>query len=117
LADDPGLAAWTGGELGYNRQLMDIRDRIDAVLATKGLDNRDFERRASHSLKSNYPRLTPIAGGTDLGRDADIVPLPNGPRMLATVGPRFANLKRGLSGWKEGAWRNSSFQDRSPDPS
>jgi hypothetical protein len=80
---------------------MDLRDRIDAALTTKELDDRDFERCAYHFLKRVYPQLTLITGGTDLGRDADIGPLDDGPRLLVTTGPLLANLKRGIKRMKE----------------
>jgi hypothetical protein len=80
---------------------MDLRDRIDASLKTKELDDRDFERCAYHFLKRVYPQLTLITGGTDLGRDADIGALEDSPRLLVTTGPLLTNLKRGIKRMKE----------------
>jgi DNA polymerase III delta prime subunit len=47
-------------------------DRIEHALATKRLDPDLFERCATDMLIEVYPGLSPIRGGTDSGRDADI---------------------------------------------
>jgi hypothetical protein len=81
--------------------MPDLRDRIEAALKTKELDPRDFEQCAVQSLTSVYPGLSPVTGGADLGRDADLGPLLDGPRLLATIGPPGANLHRGLASMKK----------------
>lgn len=47
-------------------------DRIDHALATKQLDAHLFERCVQDLLIEVYPGLSPIPGGTDWGRDADV---------------------------------------------
>ncbi len=47
-------------------------DRIENALATKRLGAAVFERCAQDLLTDLYPGLSPIPGGTDWGRDADI---------------------------------------------
>jgi len=47
--------------------------RIEHALATKRLSPEVFERCAQDLLSAVYPGLSPIPGGTDWGRDADIV--------------------------------------------
>ncbi len=46
--------------------------RIEHALATKRLSPEVFERCAQDLLSAVYPGLSPIPGGTDWGRDADI---------------------------------------------
>src|SRR6266536_4045949 len=62
-------------------------DRIEQALATRRLDHNLFERCAQDLLIETYPGLTPIPGGTDWGRDADIhgigTEIPT--RLLATA--------------------------------
>lgn len=60
-----------------------------------------FERAACALLRPQYPGLSPIEGGTDLGRDADIYEHgdaedPSTGRLLATTGDPVKNLDRGL---------------------
>lgn len=80
---------------------MDLLDRIDAKLKTKDLDPKDFERCAIDLLSGIYPGITPVTGGTDFGRDADIGELGEGPRLLATTGDPRENLQRGLARMQE----------------
>jgi hypothetical protein len=80
---------------------MDLRDRIDAALRAKKLDPNDFERCALELLREIYPRLTPITGGTDFGRDGDVDGLDDGPRLLATTGAPLANVQTGLRRLRE----------------
>lgn len=47
-------------------------ERIEHALATKRLSAEVFERCAQDLLSTVYAGLTPIPGGTDWGRDADI---------------------------------------------
>jgi hypothetical protein len=47
-------------------------DRIERALATRRLSAQVFERCAQDLLSTVYKGLTPIPGGSDWGRDADI---------------------------------------------
>lgn len=47
-------------------------DRIGHALATKRLSAEVFERCAQDLLSGLYDGLSPIPGGSDWGRDADI---------------------------------------------
>lgn len=80
---------------------VDLLDRIDAKLKTKELDPRDFERCVIDLLSGRYPGITPITGGTDFGRDADIGELGKGPRLLVTTGDPMPNLTQGLARMKK----------------
>jgi hypothetical protein len=72
--------------------------RIDAAFKTVTIDPDDFESCASDLLSSIYPRLSPITGGSDMGRDADLEGLEAGPRLVATTQKDSkANLKRSLA--------------------
>jgi hypothetical protein len=59
-------ASWYGG-CGVHEL-----DRIEQALATQPIDHQLFERCAQDLLMEVYPGLSPISGGTDWGRDADI---------------------------------------------
>ncbi|MGH8896403.1 MAG: hypothetical protein ACRDZ4_05110 [Egibacteraceae bacterium] len=50
----------------------DLLDRIDAALAYRTLDPHLFERCAGALLTEVHPTLTPVTGGKDFGRDADV---------------------------------------------
>lgn len=51
---------------------MLLVDRIDRELRQLALDPTVFEQFATTILMGFFPGLTPISGGTDFGRDADI---------------------------------------------
>jgi hypothetical protein len=82
-------------------------DRIEEALATKRLDPVVFERCAQDLLTELNPGLTPIPGGTDWGRDADIagsgedVP----PRLVVTSARTLTgvrqNMQRGITSMRE----------------
>jgi hypothetical protein len=81
-------------------------DRIEHALATSNLDHSVFERCAQDLLSSHLPGLTPIPGGTDWGRDAD-VSSPIGDvaiRVLATTSRTLEgvtdNMRRGIKSLK-----------------
>jgi hypothetical protein len=81
-------------------------DRIEALLANKRIDSELFERFAQDALSEVYPGLSPIPGGTDWGRDADITSA-DAPvqRLMATTartrdGVR-ANMLRGIASLQE----------------
>ena len=48
-------------------------DRIEFALAGNRLSSQVFERCAQDLLSTVYAGLTPVPGGSDWGRDADIV--------------------------------------------
>lgn len=80
---------------------MNELDRIEHELATRNLEHREFERCAQDLLIEIYPGLTPIPGGTDWGRDADIPTGSEPPmRLLATTSRDLdgirANMLTGL---------------------
>jgi hypothetical protein len=83
-------------------------DRIEQALATQPIDHRLFERCAQDLLTEVYPRLSPISGGTDWGRDADIhgggaLPI----RLLATSSRTLKgvrdNMAKGIASMKQHA--------------
>lgn len=73
-------------------------DRITHALATKRLDAHLFERCATDFLIEVYPGLSPIPGGTDWGRDADVHgtanPVP--PRLLVTSSRSIEGVKENM---------------------
>jgi hypothetical protein len=89
-------------------------DRIVQALDSRAPDPKRFEETACALLTPLYPGLSPIEGGTDFGRDADIYTLPSAPRpdmpealssrppgavaarLLATTGDPIPNLDRSL---------------------
>jgi hypothetical protein len=83
-------------------------DRIEALLGTpsKRIDSEAFERFAQDTLSEVYPGLSPIPGGTDWGRDADITSA-GAPvqRLMATtartLGGVRANMLRGIASLRE----------------
>ena len=90
---------------------MNDLDRIEDALATRRLDATAFERCAQDLLTSLFPGLTPIPGGTDWGRDADVAgsgePVP--PRLVATSARTLdgvrQNMRRGVKSMQErSAW-------------
>lgn len=79
---------------------MNDLDRIENALAKQRLDADAFERCAQDMLTDLYPGLSPIPGGTDWGRDADIagtgdtVP----PRLLVTSSRTLAGVRKNMLG-------------------
>ncbi|MFB9315744.1 ATP-binding protein [Nocardioides plantarum] len=96
---------------------MAYLERILRALSAGDLDPKRFEETACALLGELYPGLSPIEGGTDFGRDADVYevnagfavhagdePVPVGTvsvRLLATVGDPIANLTRSIARLKE----------------
>jgi hypothetical protein len=81
-------------------------DRIEALLANKRIDSELFERFAQDALSEIYPGLSPIPGGTDWGRDADITSADAAvQRLMATTGRKRdgvrANMLRGIASLRE----------------
>jgi hypothetical protein len=84
---------------------MSLVDRITKALDERQLDPGRFERAACALLQVRYPWLSPIEGGTDLGRDADLYrPIPENSesrgRLLVTTGEPLANLRRSHPRWE-----------------
>lgn len=77
--------------------LSGVPARIAQALEEKELDHKSFERCADTLLLPIYPGLTPIPGGTDFGRDADIPAGAEMIRLLATTAKDVeGNLRGGL---------------------
>ena len=77
---------------------MLLSRRIDAAFKAVRLDPNDFEVCAFDLLSPIYPRLSPVTGGSDMGRDADLDSLGAGARLVATTEKDAqANLRRSLT--------------------
>lgn len=92
--------------VGRGRTGVSLIERIRKALGERKLDPEHFEQAACALLKSRYPTLSPVEGGTDLGRDADIYrAIPDDPesrgRVLATTADPVANLRRSHKRWVE----------------
>ena len=73
-------------------------DRIEQALASRPLNHHLFERCAQDLLIEVYPGLTPIPGGTDWGRDADVhrgagVP----PRLVVTSSRTLDGVRNNMN--------------------
>src|SRR6266508_4458267 len=73
-------------------------DRIEEALATKRLDPLVFERCATDILSEIYPGLSPVPGGADWGRDADIHGPGAGPppEVLITTSRSLDGIRKNL---------------------
>src|SRR3954471_8378538 len=75
-------------------------DRIENALQARALDAGVFERCAQDLLSTVYPGLSPISGGSDSGRDADVrvqdsdVPV----RVLITSARNVAGVRANMVG-------------------
>src|SRR5271169_458854 len=82
-------------------------DQIERLLSTRPLAASRFERCAQDLLADIYPGLTPIVGGADWGRDADMnsADSEKPARLLATSSRTpegvMRNLRRSLRSLKE----------------
>ena len=66
-------------------------------LRTEGVGANEFETAAFVFLKASFPTLSPVSGGTDLGRDADALDGDDVVRLLATTARDARdNLRNGL---------------------
>lgn len=66
---------------------MNDLDKIEYALRTTAMHHATLERFAQDMLSTVYSGLTPIPGGTDWGRDADIVTASSDappPRLVVT---------------------------------
>jgi predicted DNA binding CopG/RHH family protein len=75
--------------------LPGVPARIAQALQEKELDHKVFERCADTLLLPIYPGLTPIPGGTDFGRDADI---PAGAEIIRLLATTAKNVEENLRG-------------------
>jgi hypothetical protein len=76
---------------------MQELDRIEHALAVKPLSHQLCERCAQDLLSEIYPGLTPISGGTDWGRDADIHASGRLPaRLLATTARTLEGVRKNM---------------------
>lgn len=94
------------GRSGCREVGLSLVDRITRALDERRLDPDRFERAACALLRDRYPWLSPIEGGTDLGRDADLYrPLSANSesrgRLLVTTGDPVANFRRSRPRWRE----------------
>ncbi len=86
--------------------MLDL-DRIEKLFSTIQLSAERFERCAQDLLTEIYPGLTPIVGGSDWGRDADINSADSATpaRLLATSSRTLPgvmkNMRRSLRSLKE----------------
>lgn len=73
-------------------------DKIEYTLARKHLNATAFERCAQDLLTVVYPALSPIPGGTDWGRDADIAGADDtaAARLLATSSRTLEGVRKNL---------------------
>jgi hypothetical protein len=78
---------------------MNELDRIEHALAHNRLDASLFERCATDLLSEVYPGISPIPGGTDWGRDADIYTGlgEEAPRLLVTMSRSIAGVRKNIS--------------------
>ena len=78
---------------------MNLFERIERKLgdeATK-IEHRLFEQAATYFLEDVYPSLVPVEGGTDHGRDADIVVPGQAPtRVLVTSARTYEGARKNL---------------------
>lgn len=77
---------------------MNDLDKIENALANKRLDPTVFERCAQDLLGEDRPGLTPIPGGTDWGRDADVANARGGvpTRLLATSSRSLDGVRKNM---------------------
>ena len=81
-------------------------ERIEDALADNDLDPVLFERCAQDLLIETYPGLSPVPGGTDWGRDADVHDgAGTPPRLMVTKSRDYSairsNMVRGLKSLKQ----------------
>jgi hypothetical protein len=75
----------------------DLWARIVGALRSEGVDADEFETAAALFLRDSFPTISPVSGGTDFGRDADILEGDDVVRLLVTTSPDpRANLRNGL---------------------
>lgn len=84
---------------------MNLNERI-MVKLNAGIDADVFERCAVALMANHYDDVVGIEGGSDGGRDGDIIaPIANDPdsrgRILVTTGDALDNLKSSHSTWKK----------------
>lgn len=84
---------------------MNLNERITRKLDA-GIDADVFERCAVALMVNHYENVVPIEGGSDGGRDGDIIgPIADDPdsrgRILVTTGDSLSNLKSSHKTWKK----------------
>ncbi|TDK25314.1 ATP-binding protein [Arthrobacter crusticola] len=84
---------------------MNLNERITARLDA-GIDANVFERCALALMANHYENVIPIEGGSDGGRDGDIIaPIADEPdsrgRILVTTGDPLSNLKSSHKTWRK----------------
>lgn len=75
-------------------------DKIEHLLGTVQLSGTAFERFSTDQLSELYPGLSPISGGTDWGRDADVTQVGQEEpmRLLATVSRSYKGVRANMVG-------------------
>ena len=79
-------------------------ERIEHALASDDLDPTLFERCAQDLLTEVFPGLSPVPGGTDFGRDADVHggdPSSLPPRLMVTKSRDYKGIRSNMVGGLE----------------
>ena len=84
-------------------------ERIEYTLANDDLDPAVFERCAQDLLTETYPGLSPVPGGTDWGRDADVHDGAESPppRLMVTKSREFSGIRSNMIGGLESLKQHS----------
>ena len=88
-------------------------ERIEDALADNDLDPVLFERCAQDLLTEAYPGLSPVPGGTDWGRDADVHDgAGTPPRLMVTKSRDYSDIRSNMVGGLESLKQHSVSVDR-----
>lgn len=88
-------------------------ERIEHALASNDLDPVLFERCAQDLLIETYPGLSPVPGGTDWGRDADVHDgAATPPRLMVTKSRDYSDIRSNMVGGLESLKQHSVSVDR-----
>ncbi|MCY4421441.1 MAG: hypothetical protein OXC06_00070 [Acidimicrobiaceae bacterium] len=88
-------------------------ERIEHALAHNDLDPVLLERCAQDLLIETYPGLSPVPGGTDWGRDADVHDgAATPPRLMITKSRNYSDIRSNMVGGLESLEQHSVSVDR-----
>ena len=88
-------------------------ERIEDALANNDLDPVLFERCAQDLLTETYPGLSPVPGGTDWGRDADVHDgAGTPPRLMVTKSRDYSAIRSNMVGGLKSLKQHSVSVDR-----
>ena len=88
-------------------------ERIEHALADNDLDPVLFERCAQDLLVETYPGLSPVPGGPDWGRDADVHDgAGTPPRLMVTKSREYSAIRSNMVGGLESLEQHSVSVDR-----